>query len=389
MRTILCVVTLIAWVSSVVLGQGIKFEKGTWSEIQTKAKKENKFIFVDAYTTWCGPCKYLRKKVFPLKEVGDVYNQHLVSYELDMEKGEGVAFAKKYQVTSYPTLLYFDPQGNLVHIVKGSGGAAKIIDAARQALDPKTQLMAQQRRYKAGARENDFLKRYIKALSLANEPYDKPLSAYLAQQEKANWAKPENWKIIEAYLKRTTSKEFNYILDNRASFAQVLGKKIVSQYLIKSLNEDAMNVPHSEREQALIDYRKKVKMVFPPEEAKEAIARKEYLYYLPDEKKSLKYARKFLDHTNDEIALLYAAWMYTNKYTDLEHLNSALHWINRAIKLKRNVDNLNAKVGLLLKMKRYKQAYPVAQEVVTLAKKEVKSFVQKAQKQLEEIEAKL
>ncbi|KKX50276.1 thioredoxin domain-containing protein [Sphingobacterium sp. IITKGP-BTPF85] len=50
-----------------VIGQekGITFEHGlNWSQIKEKAKKENKFIFVDLFTTWCGPCKYMSASVF-------------------------------------------------------------------------------------------------------------------------------------------------------------------------------------------------------------------------------------------------------------------------------------------------------------------------------------
>ena len=40
-----------------VFSQGIQFEIGSWKEVLQKAKQENKLIFVDLYTTWCGPCK--------------------------------------------------------------------------------------------------------------------------------------------------------------------------------------------------------------------------------------------------------------------------------------------------------------------------------------------
>ena len=45
------------------VGEGIKFENGTWAEILAKAKKENKYVFLDAFTTWCGPCKWMDKEV--------------------------------------------------------------------------------------------------------------------------------------------------------------------------------------------------------------------------------------------------------------------------------------------------------------------------------------
>lgn len=76
MKTIPYTFTLIAYLTTNVLfAQGINFQKGSWAEIKAKAKAENKFIFVDAYTTWCGPCKWLSKKVFPQKKVGDLFNK--------------------------------------------------------------------------------------------------------------------------------------------------------------------------------------------------------------------------------------------------------------------------------------------------------------------------
>jgi uncharacterized protein YyaL (SSP411 family) len=59
-----------------------------------KAKKENKLIFVDAYASWCGPCKLMVKNIFPLKTVGDYYNSHFINAKIDMEKGEGIELAK-------------------------------------------------------------------------------------------------------------------------------------------------------------------------------------------------------------------------------------------------------------------------------------------------------
>lgn len=46
-------------------GQGIEFFHGTWEEALEQAQIQDKVIFVDAYTTWCGPCKRMSKNVFP------------------------------------------------------------------------------------------------------------------------------------------------------------------------------------------------------------------------------------------------------------------------------------------------------------------------------------
>ena len=51
--------------------QGINFFEGSFQEVKAEAKKQNKIIFIDCYTSWCGPCKWMAKNVFTDKKVGD------------------------------------------------------------------------------------------------------------------------------------------------------------------------------------------------------------------------------------------------------------------------------------------------------------------------------
>jgi thioredoxin 1 len=99
---------------------GIKFEEDAWALIISKAKAENKLIFLDAYTSWCGPCKMLQSRVFPDVELGKYFGENFLSTKIDMEKGEGPSLAKKYAVRAYPTLLFIDPNTQqVVHKVLG------------------------------------------------------------------------------------------------------------------------------------------------------------------------------------------------------------------------------------------------------------------------------
>lgn len=89
-------------------GQGIQFENSDFKTIIAKAKKENKLIFLDAYTDWCTPCKMMVKNIFPLKSVGDYYNANFINAKIDMEKGEGIELAKKFGVKVYPSYLFIN-----------------------------------------------------------------------------------------------------------------------------------------------------------------------------------------------------------------------------------------------------------------------------------------
>jgi len=45
--------------------EGIKFTHQNWNQVIIQAAKEDKIIFIDAYTDWCQPCKKMDKQVFP------------------------------------------------------------------------------------------------------------------------------------------------------------------------------------------------------------------------------------------------------------------------------------------------------------------------------------
>ncbi|OSZ80603.1 hypothetical protein CAP36_04955 [Chitinophagaceae bacterium IBVUCB2] len=125
---------------SVSFADEIAFEKNaTWAEVKAKAKRENKMIFFDAYTAWCGPCKYLEKNVYTDAGVAAYYNHHYISVKFDMEKGEGIELAKEFSIDSYPTLLFFSADGKLVHKYIGATDVTGFISLGENAADPAKQ----------------------------------------------------------------------------------------------------------------------------------------------------------------------------------------------------------------------------------------------------------
>ena len=78
MKKIFLALTLLISINSIP-AQGIEFFHGTLEEAKEIAKRENKLIFIDCYTTWCGPCKMLSKFVFTDPEMGEFYNENFIN----------------------------------------------------------------------------------------------------------------------------------------------------------------------------------------------------------------------------------------------------------------------------------------------------------------------
>lgn len=118
-------------------GKGIKFVESNWSKALKEAKKQNKLIFLDAYTTWCGPCRMLKQNTFPNQAVGDFFNKNFINIALDMEKGDGPEVAVKYNVTAYPTLIIADGDGNIVAYTRGYINAEQLLEFGKHGFAKK------------------------------------------------------------------------------------------------------------------------------------------------------------------------------------------------------------------------------------------------------------
>jgi thioredoxin-related protein len=84
-----------------------------------KAKHENKYIFIDFYTVWCGSCKAYDKFVFSKPEIKTFIKGKFIALSIDAEKGEGIELGKKYEVLSYPQIIVAQPDGKEIDRITG------------------------------------------------------------------------------------------------------------------------------------------------------------------------------------------------------------------------------------------------------------------------------
>jgi thiol:disulfide interchange protein len=99
-----------------------------------KAETDDKLIMIDVYTDWCAPCKKMDKETFPAEEVVNKA-ANFINLKLNAEKGQGPEVQKKFGVTAYPTILFVNGKGELVHTVVGLQSAQQLAAEMDKALD--------------------------------------------------------------------------------------------------------------------------------------------------------------------------------------------------------------------------------------------------------------
>lgn len=115
----------------------IHFIEDAWGEALKQAAAQHKYIFVDAYATWCGPCKMLRATTFKDAKVAAFFNQNFINVSIDMEKGVGPQLAQQWRLEAYPTLIIFNPQGKAVLGTVGYIKADELLKFGKQGLAKK------------------------------------------------------------------------------------------------------------------------------------------------------------------------------------------------------------------------------------------------------------
>ena len=144
----------------------------SWQGVLQKAKIENKYIFVDCYASWCGPCKLMDKDVYPIDSIGTLMNDHFISVKVQCDSSvndnENIRswysvahdIVDKYRIRAYPTFLFLSPEGEIVHKGMGYQTPADFVGLVKAALDPNKQYYSLLKKYLAGEK-NYVLEPYL------------------------------------------------------------------------------------------------------------------------------------------------------------------------------------------------------------------------------------
>jgi thiol-disulfide isomerase/thioredoxin len=353
--------------------KGIQFEKGNWTEILSKAAKENKLVFLDAYASWCGPCKWMAKNVFTNDTAAEYYNKNFINAKIDMEIGEGMGIAKKYGVQAYPTFLYIDSNGELVHRTCGSCTTKDFIQNGMNALNPETQLITFKRKFEKEPANAVLASKYFEMMDAGCMKFDDEIEIYFRTQKESDLTSPGNWQIINRFLNDANSREFKYIVSNKKSFIKLYSDEKVNSK-IKAVYESSLrNLIRSKDDNGYNALKAKVKKSGILK-AEEIVLNSDLIYYQKnkDWKNYAKVAEKLINsyRKDDAILLNSVSWTIFENINDKAVLLKAEKWAKHSVELDSKYYNNDTYANVLFKLGKNKEAKAAAEKAIELAKTE-------------------
>ncbi|MDD4602842.1 MAG: thioredoxin family protein [Bacteroidales bacterium] len=374
-----CILLLIALVllipSSFSQNRSIVFLEKPWSEIVSIAKDQNKLIFLDAFASWCGPCKWMGTHMFTNDTVADYYNQNFICAHLDMEKGEGPELSAKYQVRAYPTLLFINGNGELIHKQVGAPQhVLNYIEMGKVALTPGQGFTAYIKQYETGNRDPKFMFGYFERLQNAYIPIRIPLQEYFASQPEDALMNPFNWNIFFRYTQDMDSKEFKYLLKNMHTFEKIHGVDSVNSKIFMVFSQVLSGLSRSKSftEDNYKALKQKIRDTGYPEVEKIFFTSDLSLYQSQgDISKYLTLAIKDLDkyYGMDYSMLNQVAWNFFQISTDQKQLEKAAEWAKKSIEINSIPENNDTYANLMFKSGNKKEAEKYESAAIKLAKK--------------------
>ncbi|WP_159452685.1 thioredoxin family protein [Pedobacter nyackensis] len=226
----------IACAPVITYAQGITFLHNL-DEALAKAKAENKMIFVDFYTSWCGPCKVMSADIFPQKSVGDFYNNKFINVKIQCDdSGYGVELGKKYKVNAYPTLMYLDANGITAHSVAGGLDVAAFVELGKTALDPNKNQLVLVKEWDAGNRDQAFMDKYFQMLirSYRGDKAQHDFEKYFQSLPKDKKASKDTYGLMKILNVGPFSTPFDYMEKNIKDYYKVIGKAKIDSTIATS-----------------------------------------------------------------------------------------------------------------------------------------------------------
>lgn len=401
------VAILFSWflliVSGAALAQHVNYQQQfSWETIKERSKSENKFIFIDCYATWCGPCKRMDNEILNDREIVDYLNKNFISLKVQVDTGrndvedvrrmyaEYNKFLKQYKPVSLPGYFFFSPGGDIVHLGQGYMSKAQFSRLLQNAVNIDSQYYSMKSKF-----ENRQLAfETMPALSLqaksigdqklAREVYERYSNDYLFSCQSLSISKADLTYMEEgmefltsdnAFFKKCfTMPEYINNIANDTNYSRNIVTNVIYKEDVYPRVKGRKDVSTKEWS----DIERLIETKYNDDYSDRIILFSKEYYY--KEQKNYQQYTKFLTEriekyvigkiASDEwgcYALNNAAYEIFLYSTDKDEMSKALEWIKVAIPMAPQfyVSTMDTKIGLLYKIGEVSKAIKLQRELIT------------------------
>ncbi len=340
---------------------------GDFDQAKKLASAEEKFIFVQVCTDWSQPCEEMSRTVFNDPEVSKFFEKRFVSVRINTERRGGIRFGRQYKIGSFPTLLYFDSEGELLHRIEGFANKDRLMQSADMSFrNPNQQAKIFKDDYRKLKNDPRYLRDYI---MFCEETEDYELADKLSNQYAKQISKMDSleWMdFVVQFVHSEDSKIFNLLKKNKPAFDRVYGKEVIDNlFLDIIINNEMWAMRKPATEKLLSKTRKKISkykldigddQVYPP------LANRIFNTEIPFESDDARYvfAVKTLSDYSDKVnpttlpAMIATVAVYT---TDQNSLTVANREVDKLIASKPSMTLHDVKSILLYKLGEKEESY--------------------------------
>ena len=405
-------------------GQGIFFSQNlSWKEILQKAQTERKYIFVDCYATWCGPCKMMDNEVYSNDSVGNFMNDKFICVKMQMDTtghdskeiqqwyGTANEFVEKYSVRAYPSFLFFGPDGLIVHKEIGARSPNGFLEAALAAMNPHASYYSLLSKYERGNLA------YADMANLANIVYklgEDSMAFVIAKDyvhhyldsltEGLVWTKETvNFMVDFRSLINSSDHIFQLWFHDKRRIDSLVAKSnyadgLINYMVYKDDVEPKIDTAVAQhREPKWKEIKKSIQIKYNKKYLNYSMFKGRMTFYeeTKDWDKYTKYMAMYYENlgirempVSISIAHLlnnkaYEVCLHTNKK---KYLHTALLWVNRAVEIEGTPDAaaLDTKANIMYKLGNYKEGISLERQAMNLnpRDKEIQENLSKMQKGL-------